>query len=89
MWLSVPSSGCPAVSSNPPAPRSAVLSALRFLPEAFPAPLAAPFGYCPYRPCAWQGSQRLSHTGQPPGVPVRISPLFSKKISSGTSHRQA
>ena len=28
------------------------------------------FWYCPYRPGAWQGSQRLSHTGQPPGVPV-------------------
>ena len=28
------------------------LSTLRFLPEAFPAPLAVPFGYCP-RPGAW------------------------------------
>ena len=30
VWLSVPSSGCPAASSNPPVPRSVVLSALRF-----------------------------------------------------------
>ena len=36
-------------------PRSAVFSELQFLPEAFPAPLAAPFGCCPYRPGAWQG----------------------------------
>ena len=36
--------------------------------------IAAHFGYCPYRPGAWQGRRRLSHTGQPPENLLSLSP---------------
>ena len=60
-----------------------MFSGLQFLPEAFPAPLAAPFGYCPYRPGAWQGRRRLSHTGQPPnaGSTVEITHQVIEEIA--------